>query len=134
MAYDVPMSCYGTDTVNNLRLWSAKATEEFDLTSFNDKNYEQSVEMRNESETISKVLYPNDASASGRELRLMQQYFFVSASIQDILRRFIATREVKPNKDWKSLTDKVAIQLNGTHPPIGVAEMMYQLVDVHHLK
>jgi len=134
MAYDVPVPGYGTDTVNNLRLWSAKATEEFDLTSFNDGNYEQSVETRNESETISKVLYPNDASASGRELRLKQQYFFVSASIQDILRRFIATREVKSNKDWKSLPDKVAIQLNDTHPAIGVAEMMYQLVDVHHLK
>ena len=134
MAYDVPVPGYETDTVNNLRLWSAKATEEFDLTSFNDGNYEQSVETRNDSETISKVLYPNDASASGRELRLKQQYFFVSASIQDILRRFIATREVKTQKDWKTLPNKIAIQLNDTHPAIGVAEMMYQLVDVHHLK
>jgi len=133
MAYDVPVPGYGTDTVNNLRLWSAKATEEFDLGQFNEGNYEQSVEMRNDSETISKVLYPNDASASGRELRLKQQYFFVSASIQDILRRFLSTREIKSKKDWSALPDKVAIQLNDTHPSIGVAEMMYQLVDIHGL-
>jgi glycogen phosphorylase len=133
MAYDVPVPGYGTETVNNLRLWSAKATKEFDLSHFNDGNYEQAVENRNETETISKVLYPNDSSASGRELRLKQQYFFVSASIQDILRRFISTREVKTQADWKDLPNKVAIQLNDTHPSIGVAEMMYQLVDMHDL-
>jgi starch phosphorylase len=133
MAYDVPVPGYGTETVNNLRLWSAKATKEFDLSHFNDGNYEQAVENRNETETISKVLYPNDSSASGRELRLKQQYFFVSASIQDILRRFISTREVKAQADWKDLPNKVAIQLNDTHPSIGVAEMMYQLVDMHDL-
>ena len=133
MAYDVPVPGYGTDTVNNLRLWSAKATTEFDLGHFNEGNYEQSVETRNDSETISKVLYPNDASASGRELRLKQQYFFVSASIQDILRRFMSTREMKTQKDWRALPEKVAIQLHDTHPAIGVAEMMYQLVDVYDL-
>ncbi|MFV1921772.1 MAG: glycogen/starch/alpha-glucan phosphorylase [Methylotenera sp.] len=133
LAYDVPVPGYDTETVNNLRLWSAKATTEFDLAHFNQGNYEQSVEARNDSETISKVLYPNDASASGRELRLKQQYFFVSASIQDILRRFISTREIKNKTDWKDLPNKVAIQLNDTHPAIGVAEMMYQLVDVHGL-
>jgi starch phosphorylase len=134
MAYDVPVPGYGTETVNNLRLWSAKATREFDLSHFNDGNYEQAVEGRNETETISKVLYPNDSSASGRELRLKQQYFFVSASIQDILRRFITTREIKTKADWKDLPNKVAIQLNDTHPSIGVAEMMYQLVDEHGLE
>lgn len=133
MAYDVPVPGYGTETVNNLRLWSAKATKDFDLGHFNDGNYEQSVEERTESETISKVLYPNDESASGRELRLKQQYFFVSASIQDILRRFITTRDVKTEKDWADLPNKIAIQLNDTHPAIGVAEMMHQLVDVHGL-
>ena len=133
LAYDVPVPGYDTETVNNLRLWSAKATTEFDLAHFNEGNYEQSVEARNDSETISKVLYPNDASASGRELRLKQQYFFVSASIQDILRRFISTREITNMMDWKDLPNKVAIQLNDTHPAIGVAEMMYQLVDVHGL-
>jgi glycogen phosphorylase len=134
MAYDVPVPGYGTETVNNLRLWSAKATREFDLSHFNEGNYEGAVEGRNETETISKVLYPNDASASGRELRLKQQYFFVSASIQDILRRFTTTREVKTKADWKDLPNKVAIQLNDTHPSIGVAEMMYQLVDEHGLE
>ena len=134
MAYDVPVPGYGTETVNNLRLWSAKATRDFDLRHFNDGNYEGAVEERNESETISKVLYPNDASASGRELRLKQQYFFVSASIQDILRRFVSTRADKTKVDWQELPNKIAIQLNDTHPSVGVAEMMHQLVDVHHLE
>ena len=133
MAYDMPVPGYGTETVNNLRLWSAKATKDFDLRQFNDGNYDQAVEGRTESETISKVLYPNDASASGRELRLKQQYFFVSASIQDILRRFTTTRDVKTEADWADLPNKIAIQLNDTHPAIGVAEMMHQLVDNHHL-
>jgi glycogen phosphorylase len=134
MAYDVPVPGYATQTVNNLRLWSAKATREFDLRHFNDGNYERAVEERNDSETISKVLYPNDSSASGRELRLKQQYFFVSASIQDILHQFTATRKINDEADWLELADKVAIQLNDTHPAIGVAEMMYQLVDVYRLE
>jgi starch phosphorylase len=128
MAYDVPIPGYDTQTVNNLRLWSAKAAIEFDLRQFNEGNYELAVESRNVTESISKVLYPNDASASGRELRLKQQYFFVSASIQDILHRFLLK-----HKDWKKLPDKIAIQLNDTHPAIALAEMMYQLVDVHQL-
>jgi len=128
MAYDVPIPGYDTQTVNNLRLWSAKAAIEFDLRQFNEGNYERAVESRNVTESISKVLYPNDASASGRELRLKQQYFFVSASIQDILHRFLLK-----HKDWKKLPDKIAIQLNDTHPAIALAEMMYQLVDVHQL-
>jgi glycogen phosphorylase len=133
MPYDVPVPGYGTETVNSLRLWSAKATKDFDLRQFNDGNYEQSVEERNESETISKVLYPNDASASGRELRLKQQYFFVSASIQDILHRFLSAHPCVKQADWAILPEKISIQLNDTHPAIGVAEMMHQLVDVHHL-
>ena len=133
MAYDVPVPGYGTETVNNLRLWSAKATREFDLRHFNDGNYERAVEERNDTETISKVLYPNDASASGRELRLKQQYFFVSASIQDILRRFLSAHEIKTLEDWDQLSEKIAIQLNDTHPAIAIAEMMYQLVDNHQL-
>lgn len=134
MAYDMPVPGYDTSTVNNLRLWSAKATKEFDLRQFNDGNYEQAVEQRNDSETISKVLYPNDTSASGRELRLKQQYFFVSASTQDILRRFLRSNPISTPSDWKALPEKVAIQLNDTHPAIGVAEMMYQLVDVYGLE
>lgn len=134
MAYDVPVPGYDTPTVNNLRLWSAKATREFDLRSFNEGNYEKAVEERNDTESISKVLYPNDSSASGRELRLKQQYFFVSASIQDILRRFKSAHPMNKPEDWKLLPEKIAIQLNDTHPSIGVAEMMYQLVDNHQLK
>ncbi|MFW5431340.1 MAG: glycogen/starch/alpha-glucan phosphorylase [Methylophilaceae bacterium] len=133
MPYDMPVPGFGTETVNTLRLWSAKAANEFDLRHFNEGNYEKAVEGRNDTESISKVLYPNDSSANGRKLRLKQQYFFVSASIQDILRRFLTTRDVKSMADWKELPKKIAIQLNDTHPAIGVAEMMYQLVDVHHL-
>jgi len=128
MAYDVPIPGYATETVNTLRLWSAKSAKEFNLNQFNDGNYELAVEGRNASESISKVLYPNDASASGRELRLKQQYFFVSASIQDILHRFLLKHD-----DWKKLPHKIVIQLNDTHPAIAVAEMMYQLVDIHRL-
>lgn len=133
IAYDVPVPGYGTDTVNTLRLWSAKAAREFDLWHFNDGNYEKSVEERNRTESISKVLYPNDSSVLGKELRLKQQYFFVSASIQDILRRFLSAHSIKTQEDWKLLPEKIAIQLNDTHPAIGVAEMMYQLVDEHGL-
>ncbi len=128
MAYDVPVPGYGTKTVNNLRLWSAKAKNDFDLGEFNDGQYHSAVSERHESESISQVLYPNDASENGKELRLKQQYFFVSASIQDILKRFLSA-----HSDWNELPEKVAIQLNDTHPAIGVAEMMYQLVDVHDL-
>jgi starch phosphorylase len=129
MGYDVPVPGYNTETVNNLRLWSAKAKNDFDLFKFNDGQYDEAVDGRQASESISQVLYPNDASANGRELRLKQQYFFVSASIQDILKRFLASHD-----DWNTLPDQIAIQLNDTHPAIGVAEMMYQLVDVYHLK
>jgi len=133
MAYDVPVPGYGTETVNNLRLWSAKAAREFDLRHFNDGNYERAVQERNATESISKILYPNDVCEMGKELRLKQQYFFVSASIQDILRRYLTTHEIKTQDDWKLLPEKIAIQLNDTHPAIGVAEMMYQLVDEYHL-
>jgi starch phosphorylase len=134
MAYDVPVPGYDTETVNTLRLWSAKASREFDLRHFNDGNYERAVAERNDSETISKVLYPNDTSQLGKELRLKQQYFFVSASIQDILRRFIGKHTANGRTNWALLPDKIAIQLNDTHPAIGVAEMMYQLVDLHGLQ
>ncbi len=134
MPYDMPVPGYDTETVNTLRLWSAKAANEFDLGEFNDGNYEKSVEGRNETESISKVLYPNDSSVNGRQLRLKQQYFFVSASIQDILRRFLSTRPNKTKAVWRELPNKIAIQLNDTHPAIGIAEMMHQLVDVHDLE
>jgi len=129
MAYDVPIPGYGTETVNKLRLWAAKAAREFNLDSFNAGDYLSAVQDKNISESLSKVLYPNDSSAVGKELRLRQEYFFVSASIQDILFHFLQKRS-----DWNLLPDKIAIQLNDTHPAVGVAEMMYQLLDVHGLK
>lgn len=129
MAFDVPIPGYNTDTVNNLRLWAAKAAREFNLESFNAGDYLSAVQDKNISESLSKVLYPNDSSAVGKELRLRQEYFFVSASIQDILYNFL-----QEHSDWDQLPEKVAIQLNDTHPAVGVAEMMYQLLDVHGLK
>jgi starch phosphorylase len=129
MAYDVPIPGYNTETVNNLRLWAAKATREFNLESFNAGDYLSVVQDKNISESLSKVLYPNDSSAVGKELRLRQEYFFVSASIQDILHHF-----QQKHSNWDMLPKKVAIQLNDTHPAVAVAEMMYQLMDVHHLK
>jgi len=107
---------------------SAKASRDFDLKYFNEGNYIKAVEDKNESENLSKVLYPDDTTAMGRELRLKQQYFFVSASLQDILFRFH-----KHHDSFDELPDKVAIQLNDTHPSIAIPELMRLLVDIHHL-
>lgn len=128
MAYDTPVPGYGLNTVNNMRLWSAKATRDFDLKYFNEGNYIKAVGDKNESENLSKVLYPDDTTAMGRELRLKQQYFFVSASLQDILFRF-----QKHHDTFDELPDKVAIQLNDTHPSIAIPELMRLLVDINHL-
>ena len=122
--YDIPIPGYGTETVNFLRLWESKAPEEFDFDAFNRGGYEQAVQQKNMAETVSKVLYPNDQTEAGKELRLIQQYFFVACSLRDIIRRF-----EKDNADWKTFPDKVAIQLNDTHPAIGVVELMRLLVD-----
>jgi len=129
MAYDTPVPGYGLNTVNNMRLWSAKASRDFDLKYFNEGNYIKAVEDKNESENLSKVLYPNDTTEMGRELRLKQQYFFVSASLQDILYRFC-----KYHTSFDELPDKVAIQLNDTHPSIAIPELMRILVDFYHLE
>ena len=129
MAYDTPIPGYATNTVNNMRLWAAKASRDFELKYFNEGNYIRAVEDKNESENLSKVLYPDDSTAMGRELRLRQQYFFVCASLQDILYRFC-----KSHDGFEELPDKVAIQLNDTHPSIAVAELMRMLVDIHHLE
>ncbi len=128
MAFDTPVPGYGTDTVNNMRLWSAKASRDFNLKQFNEGNYLQAVQNKNESENLSKVLYPDDSTASGRALRLKQQYFFVSASLQDILRRFQSM-----HTSIDDLPEKVAIQLNDTHPSIAIPELMRMLVDDHGL-
>jgi starch phosphorylase len=123
--YDFPIAGYGNNTVNNLRLWTAKATEEFDLDFFNHGNYIRAYESKILSENITKVLYPNDLVAEGRELRFQQEYFFVSCSLQDVLRRFKVH-----NPDPAALADKVAIQLNDTHPALAIAELMRLLVDL----
>ncbi|MCI0526160.1 MAG: glycogen/starch/alpha-glucan phosphorylase, partial [Nitrospira sp.] len=130
MAYDIPIPGYGTSThaVSALRLWSAKATRDFDLRYFNEGNYIKAVEDKVESENISKVLYPSDSTVVGRELRLKQQYFFVSASLQDILHRFLQHHD-----SLDRLPEKVAIQLNDTHPSIAIPELMRILIDLHHL-
>jgi starch phosphorylase len=129
MAYDYPIPGFDTGTVNNMRLWAAKATRDFDLTYFNEGEYIRAVEDKNQSENLSKVLYPNDTTEMGRELRLKQQYFFVCASLQDLLRRFS-----KSDTSLDNLPDKVAIQLNDTHPSIAVAELMRILTDQHHME
>jgi len=125
MAYDIPAPGYKNDVVNSLRLWGAKSSREFDLDKFNTGAYVEAVEDKTSSENISKVLYPSDAQYAGRELRLKQQYFFTTATIQDILRRF---KKFHPD-DWRMLPEKVAIQLNDTHPAIAIPEMMRVLVD-----
>ncbi len=126
--YDTPVAGYGTTTVNTLRLWQARASSEFDLDTFNRGDYVRAVEEKNASETISKVLYPSDSSWAGRELRLRQQYFFVACAIADIVRRYRAS-----NSTFAAFADKVAIQLNDTHPAVAVAELMRVLMDDHAL-
>jgi starch phosphorylase len=128
MAYDTMIPGHGLRTVNTLRLWSAKATRTFDLALFNRGDYERAVEEKNRSENVSRVLYPDDSTPHGRELRLRQQHFFVSASLQDILRRYLQHHD-----GFDALPDKVAIHLNDTHPALAVPELMRLLVDVHGL-
>ena len=128
MPYDTPVPGYRNDVVNTLRLWSARSSEEFDLSYFNDGDYERAVYNKMLTENISKVLYPNDNVSQGRELRLKQEYFFTAASIADIIRRFKAE-----NTDLRNLPDKAAIQLNDTHPAIAIAELMRILVDEENM-
>ncbi len=124
MAYDYPVPGFRNNTVNTLRLWSAKSTRDFNLDYFNSGDYIRAMESKSNSESISKVLYPNDTSLAGKELRLKQQYFFVSATIKDIIRRF-----KKFHHSFRDFPDEVAIQLNDTHPSIAIAELMRILVD-----
>ncbi|MFZ4701318.1 MAG: glycogen/starch/alpha-glucan phosphorylase, partial [Candidatus Methylumidiphilus sp.] len=129
MAFDTPIPGHGGQTVNNLRLWAAKATRDFDLKYFNEGNYIKAVDGKNRSENLSKVLYPDDTTEMGRELRLKQEYFFVSASLQDILKGF----EADGGHSVENLPNEVAIQLNDTHPSIAIPELMRLLLDVHGL-
>jgi starch phosphorylase len=122
--YDSFIVGHRTDTVNTLRLWAARATREFDLSFFNDGDYRRAVEEKIDSENISKVLYPNDQTEEGKALRLKQQYFFVACSIGDIVRRF-----KRRHRSFDLFPKRAAIQLNDTHPSIGIAELMRLLVD-----
>ena len=125
MAYDMPRVGYEGKTVNTLRLWSAKARDEFDFSEFNDGDYTEAVRKKIAAENISQVLYPNDTLYMGKVLRLKQQYFFVSCSLQDIIARY--KKDIGSN--LKNLAEYNAIQLNDTHPSIAVAELMRLLVD-----
>ena len=126
--YDIGIIGYGGSTVNFLRLWDSKATQEFDFNVFNQGGYVEAVREKAISETISKVLYPNDTTENGKELRLVQQYFFVSCSLQDIIRRFLQAHD-----DWGNFSKYNVIQLNDTHPAITIVELMRLLVDEHKL-
>lgn len=123
--FDTPIAGFRNNTVNTLRLWQARAGNEFDLKVFNDGDYVRAVEDKNASEVISKVLYPNDHNQAGRDLRLKQEYFFVACAIADIVRRY-----KKVHKTFDDFAKKNAIQLNDTHPAIAVAELMRVLVDM----
>ena len=124
LAFDVPVPGYKNQTVNNLRLWQAKAAIDFEFSDFNKGNYVESVSKKNDSETISKVLYPNDTYVEGKFLRLKQQYFFVSATLQDIIRKYKVA-----HKTFDKFSDRTCIQLNDTHPVIAIPELMRILID-----
>ncbi len=127
--YDMPIPGYRNGTVNTLRLWKAAATEEFNLDEFNAGSYTESVAAKNAAEHITMVLYPNDASENGKELRLRQQYFLASASLQDVLRRWVS----KHGGDFSQFAGKNCFQLNDTHPTCAVPELMRLLMDEHGL-
>src|SRR5262245_26823179 len=135
--YDTPIPGYGTPTVNTLRLWGARAVQEFNLEEFNEGDYVGAIESRARSENICRVLYPNDNVFVGRELRLAQEYFFVSATLQDIIRRYKKRYEMhdRPRglRTFDRFADKVAIQLNDTHPALAIPELMRLLIDVEEL-
>lgn len=129
VAADFPVPGFNTNNTNNLRLWNAKPTNEFDFNKFNSGDYNSSVAAQQRAESITAVLYPNDNFYNGKELRLKQQYFWVAASLHDIVRRY------KKNHvgDWSKFTDKVAIQLNDTHPTLAIVELQRILVDLEGL-
>lgn len=127
--YDTPIVGYDTNTVNTLRLWEASSPDGFNLQLFNDMQYARAVEQQNSAEDISRVLYPNDNGPSGKILRLKQQYFFSSASLQDLVRAFVK----KHGKKFSDFPKYHAIQLNDTHPVVAIPEMMRILMDEHGL-
>lgn len=126
--YDMPIPGYGGQTVNFLRLYAARASSEFDIEIFNEGDYFRAVEQKMTAETISKILYPSDTFESGRELRLIQEYFLVACALRDITRRYL-----KDQKDFEAFPDHVAMQMNDTHPSLAVAELMRILVDEYEM-
>jgi starch phosphorylase len=126
--YDIPIAGYGTNTVNFLRLWESRPSEKINLEAFNRGGYSEALAEKTQSETVSKVLYPNDKTEAGKELRLIQQYFFVSCSLRDIIRRFQRIPRV-----WADFPNKVAVQLNDTHPALAVVELLRILHDENEL-
>jgi len=128
IAYDVPVPGYKNQTVNNLRLWQAKADIDFEFADFNKGNYVESVSKKNDSENISKVLYPNDTYVEGKFLRLKQQYFFVSATLQDIIRKYKINHTT-----FDKFAEKTSIQLNDTHPVVAIPELMRILIDEENM-
>ncbi|HCN67776.1 MAG TPA: glycogen phosphorylase, partial [Candidatus Accumulibacter sp.] len=128
-AWDMPVLGYGVNTPNRLRLWSAEAPESFDFAAFNAGNYYQAVDAQISSETITKVLYPNDETEAGQQLRLEQQYFFVSCSLQDMIRL-----QLQREQNLDHFDEKFVVQLNDTHPSIAVAELMRLLVDEYAME
>ncbi|KAJ8309043.1 hypothetical protein KUTeg_013917 [Tegillarca granosa] len=136
MPYDSPVPGYGNNTVNTMRLWSAKAPNSFNLKFFNNGEYIEAVCQRNYAENISRVLYPNDNVFEGKELRLKQEYFLVAATLQDIVRRFKSSKfgsRDPVRRSFETFPDKVAIQLNDTHPSLAIPELMRMLVDIEGL-
>lgn len=127
IAYDTPMLGYKVNTANTMRLWKSQACESFDFQRFNVGDYYGAVDTKVYSENLTKVLYPNDEPVKGKELRLQQQYFFVSCSLQDMIRIHLVEGDTLDN-----FAEKFSVQLNDTHPSIGVAELMRLLIDVHH--
>ncbi|XP_065446925.1 glycogen phosphorylase, brain form isoform X1 [Chrysemys picta bellii] len=137
MPYDTPVPGYKNNTVNTMRLWSAKAPNDFNLQEFNVGDYIEAVLDRNLAENISRVLYPNDNFFEGKELRLKQEYFVVAATLQDIIRRFKSSNfgSRDPVRTcFETFPDKVAIQLNDTHPALSIPELMRILVDVEKME
>lgn len=134
--YDTPVPGFRNNTINTMRLWSAKAPDCFNLNFFNNGEYLRAVCDRNLAENISRVLYPNDNMFEGRELRLKQEYFLVSASLQDIIRRYKTPKRTGPSgirSSFKTFSQKVAVQLNDTHPSLAIPELMRILLDIEGL-
>jgi len=129
MAFDTIIPGYATQATNTLRLWSARATSEINLSEFNKGDYFRAVEQKNHSENVSRVLYPDDSTLSGRELRLRQEYFFISASMQDLVRRHL-----KKYGKFDNLSDCVAVHLNDTHPVLAIPELLRILMDEHDVQ